>query len=72
MLFFTARCFTDVYLAIGIMGFGTGFWAVFVTIGAENFWDNLGSAKRPFPTWSEVHSMASQRFFLFKSAFILR
>jgi hypothetical protein len=29
------------YFACGVLGFGTGFWAIFVTIGAENFGTNL-------------------------------
>ena len=41
LLFFTAGGALQMYVAIGIMGFGTGFWAVFVTIGAENFGTNL-------------------------------
>lgn len=41
LLFFTAGGALQMYIAIGIMGFGTGFWAVFVTIGAENFGTNL-------------------------------
>lgn len=41
LLFFTAKSSIQLYLSIGVMGFGTGFWAVFVTIGAENFGTNL-------------------------------
>ena len=41
LLFFTSKSSIQLYLSIGIMGFGTGFWAVFVTIGAENFGTNL-------------------------------
>lgn len=39
--FFTASTVDQLYLACGIMGFGTGFWALFVTVGAENFGTNL-------------------------------
>lgn len=41
VLFFTASSALQLYISTGIMGFGTGFWAVFVTIGAENFGTNL-------------------------------
>lgn len=41
LLFFTATSALQLYISTGIMGFGTGFWAVFVTIGAENFGTNL-------------------------------
>ncbi len=41
LLFFTSKSSIQLYLSIGVMGFGTGFWAVFVTIGAENFGTNL-------------------------------
>ena len=41
LLFFTAKSSLQLYVSIGVMGFGTGFWAVFVTIGAENFGTNL-------------------------------
>ena len=41
LLFFTASSALQLYISTGIMGFGTGFWAVFVTIGAENFGTNL-------------------------------
>ena len=41
LLFFTAKSSIQLYVSIGVMGFGTGFWAVFVTIGAENFGTNL-------------------------------
>ena len=41
IVFFTASSPWQLYLSTGIMGFGTGFWAVFVTIGAENFGTNL-------------------------------
>ena len=41
IVFFTASTPWQLYLSTGIMGFGTGFWAVFVTIGAENFGTNL-------------------------------
>lgn len=41
IVFFTATTPLQLYLSTGIMGFGTGFWAVFVTIGAENFGTNL-------------------------------
>ena len=39
--FFTASSVDQLYLACGIMGFGTGFWALFVTVGAESFGTNL-------------------------------
>jgi len=39
--FFTASTVDQLYWACGIMGFGTGFWALFVTVGAENFGTNL-------------------------------
>jgi MFS family permease len=39
--FFTASSAEQLYWACGIMGFGTGFWALFVTVGAENFGTNL-------------------------------
>lgn len=32
---------TGMYLICGIMGFGTGFWALFVTMAAEHFGTNL-------------------------------
>ena len=41
VVFFTASTALQLYIYTGIMGFGTGFWAVFVTIGAENFGTNL-------------------------------
>ena len=41
VLFFTASSALQLYISTGIMGFGTGFWAVFLTIGAENFGTNL-------------------------------
>lgn len=41
LVFFTATTPFQLYVSTGIMGFGTGFWAVFVTIGAENFGTNL-------------------------------
>ena len=41
VIFFTASTALQLYISTGIMGFGTGFWAVFVTIGAENFGTNL-------------------------------
>ena len=41
LVFFTATTPLQLYISTGIMGFGTGFWAVFVTIGAENFGTNL-------------------------------
>ena len=41
LVFFTASTALQLYISTGIMGFGTGFWAVFVTIGAENFGTNL-------------------------------
>lgn len=40
-LFFTAQSTSMLYFACGVLGFGTGFWAIFVTIGAENFGTNL-------------------------------
>lgn len=41
LVFFTSTTPLQLYISTGIMGFGTGFWAVFVTIGAENFGTNL-------------------------------
>ena len=41
VVFYTASTTLQLYISTGIMGFGTGFWAVFVTIGAENFGTNL-------------------------------
>jgi hypothetical protein len=41
LVFFTSSTALQLYISTGIMGFGTGFWAVFVTIGAENFGTNL-------------------------------
>jgi MFS transporter, putative metabolite:H+ symporter len=32
---------TSMYLACGLLGFSTGFWAIFVTMGAEQFGTNL-------------------------------
>jgi len=32
---------TAMYVVISMMGFGNGFWTVFVTIAAENFGTNL-------------------------------
>lgn len=40
-LFFTAQSTSMLYFACGVLGFGTGFWAIFVTIAAENFGTNL-------------------------------
>jgi len=41
VLFFSATSASMLYFACGVLGFGTGFWAIFVTIGAENFGTNL-------------------------------
>ncbi|MGA0248417.1 MAG: MFS transporter, partial [Schleiferiaceae bacterium] len=41
LLFFTSSSAPMLYFACGVVGFGTGFWAIFVTIGAENFGTNL-------------------------------
>jgi len=41
LLFFTSSSASMLYFACGVLGFGTGFWAIFVTIGAENFGTNL-------------------------------
>ena len=41
VLFFNSRSAEMLYFACGVLGFGTGFWAIFVTIGAENFGTNL-------------------------------
>ncbi len=41
LLFFTAESPTALYTACGVLGFGTGFWAIFVTIAAEHFGTNL-------------------------------
>ena len=41
LVFFTSSSALQLYISTAIMGFGTGFWAVFVTIGAENFGTNL-------------------------------
>ena len=41
LVFFTSSSALQLNISTGIMGFGTGFWAVFVTIGAENFGTNL-------------------------------
>jgi len=41
LVFFSSSSALQLYISTGIMGFGTGFWAVFVTIGAENFGTNL-------------------------------
>ena len=32
---------TTMYLICALLGFGTGFWAIFVTMGAEQFGTNL-------------------------------
>ena len=41
VFFFSATSASMLYFACGVLGFGTGFWAIFVTIGAENFGTNL-------------------------------
>lgn len=43
VLFFSPYNTTDssMYLICGMMGFSTGFWAIFVTMGAEQFGTNL-------------------------------
>ncbi len=41
ILFFASSSAGMLYFACGVLGFGTGFWAIFVTIGAENFGTNL-------------------------------
>ncbi|MDG1252957.1 MAG: MFS transporter [Schleiferiaceae bacterium] len=41
ILFFNSSSAEMLYFACGVLGFGTGFWAIFVTIGAENFGTNL-------------------------------
>lgn len=43
ILFFSSWNHTDfrMYLICGLMGFSTGFWAIFVTMGAEQFGTNL-------------------------------
>ena len=43
ILFFSGFITNDnrLYLACGLLGFSTGFWAIFVTMGAEQFGTNL-------------------------------
>lgn len=42
IFFFTGiRSDTTMYLACALLGFSTGFWAIFVTMGAEQFGTNL-------------------------------
>jgi putative MFS transporter len=43
ILFFSGFVKSDatMYLACGLLGFSTGFWAIFVTMGAEQFGTNL-------------------------------
>ena len=43
ILFFSGFINTDdkLYLVCGLLGFSTGFWAIFVTMGAEQFGTNL-------------------------------
>jgi thiol:disulfide interchange protein len=37
------------------MGFGIGYWAMFVTVGAEQFGTNLRAPlRRLYPTWCEA------------------
>jgi MFS family permease len=41
VLFFQARSVGELYFSCGVLGFGTGFWALFVTMAAERFGTNL-------------------------------
>jgi len=43
ILFFSGAVQTDtaMYIACSMLGFSTGFWAIFVTMGAEQFGTNL-------------------------------
>ena len=45
LFFFTlyGKSADDLYLVCGLLGFGTGFWAIFVTMAAEQFGTNLRS-----------------------------
>ena len=65
-VFFTASTPWQLYLSTGIMGFGTGFWAVFVTIGAENFGTNLrATAATTIPNMVRGSLNAISALFLF-------
>ena len=41
VLFFLVRSDLSMYIACALLGFSTGFWAIFVTMGAEQFGTNL-------------------------------
>jgi hypothetical protein len=41
IFFFQAQSTTELYAACALLGFGTGFWALFVTMAAERFGTNL-------------------------------
>lgn len=67
--FFTASTSTELYWACGIMGFGTGFWALFVTMGAENFGTNLrATAATTIPNMVRGSLNAISAFFLWLTA----
>jgi MFS transporter, putative metabolite:H+ symporter len=56
ILFFSPFIQNDdkMYLVCGLLGFSTGFWAIFVTMGAEQFGTNL-RAPLLYPIWCVVH-----------------
>lgn len=41
VFFFQAQTIGELYVACAVLGFGTGFWALFVTMAAERFGTNL-------------------------------
>lgn len=67
--FFSASTATELYWGCGIMGFGTGFWALFVTIGAENFGTNLrATAATTIPNMIRGSLTAISALFLWLTA----
>ena len=67
--FFTASTATELYWGCGIMGFGTGFWALFVTIGAESFGTNLrATAATTIPNMIRGSLTAISALFLWLTA----
>jgi predicted MFS family arabinose efflux permease len=67
--FFTASTGTELYWGCGIMGFGTGFWALFVTIGAESFGTNLrATAATTIPNMVRGSLTAISALFLWLTA----
>jgi hypothetical protein len=67
--FFTASTASELYWGCGIMGFGTGFWALFVTIGAESFGTNLrATAATTIPNMIRGSLTAISALFLWLTA----